>query len=145
MDEVEIRDVGEADIPAIVRLLNNGNLDTFAKTSSEILWKNYVHNPDQYVVVAQIGNTVLGTAALLVERKFRHGGSAVGHIEDVAVEYSYQSKGLGKSLIKHLMAIARREGCYKVVLDCTAKNIPFYIKCGFEVDQFCMRINPGTC
>ena len=145
MSDVEIRDIGEADISSIVHILNNGNVDTFANTSSEILWKNYVHNPNQYVVVAEIDGSVIGTASLLVERKFRHGGSAVGHIEDVAVEYSQQDKGVGMALIKHLIAIGRREGCYKVVLDCAAKNIPFYIKCGFEVNQFCMRINPGTC
>ena len=142
---MEIRDIGETDISPIVQVLNGGDLATFPLGSSDVLWKNYVHNPNHHTIVAEDGNSIVGTASLIVERKFRHGGSAVGHIEDVAVLHSHQHKGIGKSLIKCLLGHSRREGCYKVVLSCSSKNIPFYIKCGFRVDQHCMRIEPGTC
>jgi glucosamine-phosphate N-acetyltransferase len=31
-----------------------------------------------------------------------------------------------------LKEIARKEGCYKVILNCAEKNEEFYKKCGFQ-------------
>jgi len=104
-------------------------------------WSTYDSNPDQHTIVAEIENNIVGTASMLVEFKFLHGGSKVGHIEDVAVMSTARKKGIGALLIDHLVSIAKNEECYKVVLDCSSENIPFYIKCGFQVSQHCMRIN----
>lgn len=31
-----------------------------------------------------------------------------------------------------LIKIAHESGCYKVILDCSDDNVPFYQKCGLE-------------
>lgn len=84
---------------------------------------------------------IVGTASLIVERKFLHGGSRAAHIEDVAVLPSYQRRGIGKALIMHLVQEARRLSCYKVVLDCKPDVVEFYQKCGFTDSSCQMRIN----
>lgn len=56
----------------------------------------------------------------------------VGHIEDIAVSADQQGKKLGLRIIETLKAIGQQVGCYKVILDCSEKNVPFYEKCGFE-------------
>ena len=33
-------------------------------------------------------------------------------------------------MIRALTRVAERLGCYKVILDCSEKNQPFYEKCG---------------
>lgn len=104
-------------------------------------WSKYDSNPDQHTVVAEIEDSIVGTASILIEFKFLHGGSKVGHIEDVAVISAARKKGIGVLLINHLVDIAKNEKCYKIVLDCSSENIPFYIKCGFQVSQYCMRMN----
>jgi hypothetical protein len=38
---------------------------------------------------------------------------------------------LGKLIIEALTFIGKRTGCYKIILDCSDKNVPFYQKCGF--------------
>jgi GNAT superfamily N-acetyltransferase len=54
-------------------------------------------------------------------------------IENIVVEESRRSKGIGRSLINHALEIARGWGCYKVVLETGTKQewkLSFYEKCG---------------
>ena len=73
---------------------------------------------------------VIAAATLFVERKFIRGCSRCGHIEDVVVDSTYRGLRLGKRVIEALVAAARELGCYKVILDCSEANVPFYEKCG---------------
>jgi glucosamine-phosphate N-acetyltransferase len=75
---------------------------------------------------------IVGTGALLAERKFIHNLGAVGHIEDIAVAKDQQGKKLGLRLIQALDYIATQVGCYKTILDCSEANEGFYVKCGFR-------------
>jgi len=81
--------------------------------------------------VACVGDKVVGTASLLIERKFIHRGGLVGHIEDVAVRRDVEHKGIGTALVRHAMEEARRLGCYKVILNCHDDNVGFYTRLGF--------------
>jgi GNAT superfamily N-acetyltransferase len=57
---------------------------------------------------------VVGTGALVVERKFIHNLGLVGHIEDIAVAKDQQGKKLGLRIIQALDYVAEKVGCYKV-------------------------------
>ncbi|KAF3759941.1 acyl-CoA N-acyltransferase [Cryphonectria parasitica EP155] len=86
-----------------------------------------------YVLVIEDGEgRVVGTGALIAERKFIHNLGLVGHIEDIAVAKDQQGKKLGLRLIQALDFIAEKIGCYKTILDCSEANEGFYIKCGFK-------------
>ncbi len=91
--------------------------------------------------VALMDDRVAGTASLLIEPKFIHNGSAVGHIEDVAVHMAYQHHGVGAALVHHLLEDCRQAGCYKVILDCEDHVIPFYEKLGFRRWELALRID----
>ena len=75
---------------------------------------------------------VIGTGALIVERKFTRKLGICGHIEDIVVDPNYRGKNLGRRLITVLKALAEVNQCYKVILDCSQNNIEFYEKCGFS-------------
>ncbi|UQC89296.1 acetyltransferase [Colletotrichum lupini] len=87
-----------------------------------------------YILVIEDTNTktVVGTGALIVERKFIHNLGLVGHIEDIAVAKDQQGKKLGLRIIQALDFIAAKVGCYKSILDCSEANEGFYVKCGFR-------------
>ncbi|ELR15248.1 Nacetyltransferase [Acanthamoeba castellanii str. Neff] len=83
---------------------------------------------------------VAGCATLMVEKKIIHDCGSCGHIEDVVVDSTYRGKNLGLKLIQHLRDIGERLGCYKIILDCSEKNVPFYERTGFtkkEVQMVC--------
>jgi len=90
-------------------------------------------NETYYVlVVCDTSNTVVGTGAVIVERKFIHNMGLVGHIEDIAVAQNQQGKKLGLRIIQALDYVAEQVGCYKSILDCSEFNEGFYVKCGFK-------------
>ncbi|KAF2773587.1 acyl-CoA N-acyltransferase [Teratosphaeria nubilosa] len=84
------------------------------------------------LVILDGDQKIVGTGALIVERKFIHHLSVVGHIEDIAVAKDQQGKKLGLRIIQALDYVAENTGCYKTILDCSEANEGFYVKCGFK-------------
>lgn len=76
---------------------------------------------------------VLGTASVFLYPTYLHGGAYAAHIEDVAVHPDHQRKGIGRALVEHCLKRCRLANVYKVVLNCSPANIPFYQKCGFRL------------
>ena len=91
-------------------------------------------NPDYFILLAVEREThnVLGTASLVIERKFIRDLASTGHIEDVVVSKEARGLGVGKGLITALGALAEGRGCYKIILDCSEANQGFYEKCGYQ-------------
>lgn len=89
---------------------------------------------DEYflLVIVDGEGKIVGTGALIVERKFIHNLGLVGHIEDIAVAKDQQGKKLGLRIIQALDYVAEKVGCYKTILDCSEANEGFYVKCGFK-------------
>ena len=89
------------------------------------------------ILINKLG--LVGCGTLFIERKFVHQNGLVGHLEDVVTDHckyiskkvDYRGRHLGKLIIETLKEIGRSKGCYKVILDCVEKNVPFYEKCGF--------------
>lgn len=97
---------------------------------------------DGLVKVGPHEQAIVGTASLLVEPKFLHGGRPAAHVEDVAVLPAWRKKGVGRILMHHLLREARRAGCYKAILDCRGDVVPFYQHAGFRmVNTVHMRID----
>lgn len=72
-------------------------------------------NDEYYLLcITDSSNAIVGTGALLVERKFIHQLGLVGHIEDIAVAKDQQGKKLGLRIIQALDFVAEKVGCYKV-------------------------------
>jgi glucosamine-phosphate N-acetyltransferase len=92
-----------------------------------------------HTYIARLGEQVIGTASLLLEQKFIHGGSWVGYVEDVAVHRDYQKQGIGTALVRHATEEARRHGCYKVILSCFEHLVPFYSRLGYRAYNHGMR------
>ena len=88
---------------------------------------------NSYVYVIEDTNTqkICATAAIFIEKKFIHNMSSVAHIEDVVVDSTYRGAGLGKLIIDKLIRFAKFCDCYKIILNCSQKNVEFYKKCGF--------------
>ncbi len=90
-------------------------------------------------IVAELDGVIVGTASLIVEKKFIHRGGLVGHIEDVAVRSDQAGHGIGSALLQHLTELAASLHCYKVILNCLDSLTPFYGRAGFRRHDSGMR------
>lgn len=96
-------------------------------------WMSTSGNSSYYLLcILDSTSRIVGTGALLVERKFIHNLGLVGHIEDIAISKDQQGKRLGLRMIQALDYVAEKVGCYKSILDCSEANEGFYVKCGFK-------------
>ena len=141
MDDIKIRELEEED-------LFNGfleSLDSLRKASdlnpkkAKEIFKKIKSDKNFKIYVVILDSKIVGSTTLFIEQKFIHGGGKVGHIEDVVVRKEYQSMGIGDKVVKALLEYAKKEGCYKTILDCTDVLIPFYEKIGFKRYSNSMR------
>ena len=102
---------------------NNNNNNNNSNSNTNINITNDVSNNNE---------NIIGSATILIETKIIHNFGKVAHIEDVIVDNNYRGKGLGKMLINKCINYAKHHDCYKIILNCSDKNIPFYEKCGFS-------------
>lgn len=141
--KIKIRKLKKEDFKkGFLEALSNLSLVDLDWKEAEKIYKNYIQgNPVYNIFVAELDGKVVGVTTLLVEQKFIHSGGKVGHIEDVATRKGFEGRGIGSALVKRVIAEAKRQGCYKVILDCSKKNIPFYKKFGFYVHETEMRLD----
>ncbi len=134
----------------------SGDNQPLTKKIIKSCWDNYIDNLDhctfvcedtpkqlnlgEYLPINRSG-TIIGTASVLIEHKMLHYGSKVGHIEDVVVSSNAWRLGIGNALIQKCIDFCRDSRCYKIILDCSDKNISFYERCGFKLIENCMRID----
>jgi len=93
---------------------------------------------DTYLVTVIEDTTtgqVVGSATLVVEDKFIHNCGRVGRVEDVVVSKEVRGRQLGKLLLATLTLLARKQGCYKVTLNCADPMVKFYNGFGFLCEE----------
>ncbi len=122
-------------------LENLRSLGEMTNVEFEKIFNTITQNPNHTVFIAEDNEKVIGTVTLLIEQKFIRNGGRVGHIEDVSVQKDFQGQGIGSKLIAQSLEEARAHNCYKVILNCTKENIPFYEKIGFKQNELEMRID----
>ena len=100
-------------------------LNNLSKTVKENIkkgrkaFKHIQKNKNHRIFVAIDENdTVVGLTTLLIERKFIHEFGKLGHIEDVVVREGFEGNGIGRALIEKVKKIAKKEDCYRIILNC---------------------------
>ena len=123
------------------------SLDSLKKTSdlnenkAKDVFNKIKSNPNHLVFVVILDDKVAGSITLLIEPKFIHQGGNVGHIEDVVIAKEFQGSGIGEKLINFVLEYAKKNDCYKTILDCSDDVKPFYEKIGFKKHSNCMRFD----
>jgi len=92
------------------------------------------------VWVAEEEGQIIATMTCLIEPKLLRGGSNVLHVEDVIVHPDFQKRGIGRRMMGKAKKVAEAHDCYKIILDCTPENKPFYEACGFSSKQVQMSL-----
>lgn len=139
--EIEKTDLNESFFSLLSQL--SGKVTSY---DLDKMWDTYSTTPNHVTfvdIIKEAGKDerVVATSSVLVESKFLHCGSRVGHIEDVVVDKEVRGSGLGQKIVQHCIDHARNSGCYKVQLNCSNKNVPFYINNGMYVNEQSMRID----
>ena len=155
-DAYQIRRAEEKDIPGIMDLLVqvcmvhhairpdlfNGPATKY--TVDEL--KAIIDNDDTPVFVC-VGETdrVLGHSFCIFQQHVGHNiltDVKTLYIDDLCVDEAQRGKGVGKALYDHVLAFARKAGCYNVTLNVWAGNdsaLKFYQHQGLTMQKYGME------
>lgn len=139
---MEIQRLKEAHVPGLLETLTDlSTVGTVPLRKQDRAAANIMNNLWHRIFVAVERGKVIGAGTLLIEQKFIHGASFLGHIEDVVIRKECQGKGIGSLIVGALIAEAAESGCYRVNLDCSNGNMPFYARHGFKPHGIEMRLD----
>ena len=143
---ITIREAGEADLPAILQLYAQPEMDdgdVLPLDTARAIFRQFGAYPHYVLYVAEHEGRIAGSYALLVMDNLGHLGAPSAIVEDVVVEPSAHGQGLGQAMMRHALAEARLSGCYKLMLSSNAKRHrahAFYEALGFERHGYSFRI-----
>ena len=143
MSELIIRKIIESDLENgfLESLDNLRQASNLEQNSVKNILKKILENENHIIHVAELNGKIVGSTTLLIEQKFIHEGGFVGHIEDVVVNKEFEGRGIGMKLVLSLLDVAKEKKCYKTILNCEDKLIPFYEKIGFKQKSTEMRFD----
>src|SRR5215831_3097176 len=142
--EFEVREISSKDLlrgffETLLNLAEVGRIREDQENAKKILREITSYPFCKIFVAVKKDGEIVGSNTLLIEQKFIHNGGKVGHIEDVVTKEGYEGLGIGTALVGESLRFARRMKCYKVILDCSEENVPFYKKIGFNEHGISMR------
>ena len=135
--EIVIRGVQPGEIPAAVKLLAYLNADTAVEILRDRLDSILRESPHYQLFGAFIGAQLLGIAGAWIATKVWCGKYL--EIDNIVVDPTRRSSGIGSLLISHLEEIARHNDCDIVVLDSYSANHAshrLYHRAGFHIGGF---------
>ncbi|MYE21731.1 MAG: GNAT family N-acetyltransferase [Synechococcus sp. SB0662_bin_45] len=116
MGEITIRDAGQGDVPALLRLL--GQLDPPGEApggpAAGAALDAIGCHPGVRLVVAEVAGEVVGSVMLAVLPNLSHHSMPFAQLENLIVDKAHRGRGLGRALMGWCAEQARAAGCYKL-------------------------------
>ena len=137
MSKVQFRNIEESDLDEVFILLNQLKEIDFDSVEKQNAWDSFISNSSSNSIVGVFNKKIVAYGSIIIENKIR--GEVAGHIEDIVVDKEVRGKMVGVCLIKELIGIAQRKGCYRITLFCKEKLEKFYSRNGFKVDSILMK------
>ncbi|KAJ1981484.1 Glucosamine-phosphate N-acetyltransferase-like protein [Dimargaris xerosporica] len=108
---------------------------TIAQQQFEDTFDQLVRQGCSHIVVIEDceRSQVVACGTLVLEQKLIRECGKIGHIEDIVVSSTERGKRLGLYMIQQLKYMAEKLDCYKIILNCSEKNVAFYEKCGLAL------------
>ncbi len=141
LHEFIIRDAVKTDMADVLKLYREledvyeGQGKTGATTSPDVVWTQISADARQHLLMAEAAGKIVGTLTLIVIPNLGHHGQPWGAIENVVVGKDHRGLGVGKTLMGAASNMARKLGCYKLILSSNlarTKAHIFYRRLGWK-------------
>ncbi|WP_438008706.1 GNAT family N-acetyltransferase [Sorangium sp. So ce321] len=146
-----IRRAVEADLPTVIHLFSipdEGNLKTdhpgppldprYREALAAI-----AEDPNNALLVAEVEGRVVGAFHLTIIQYVANHGGRVAQVENVIVDPSQRSRGVGEVMMRWAIDEARRRGCFRVQLTSNKTRLRahrFYQRLGFVASHEGMKL-----
>lgn len=114
-----VRDANCEDVPVLVDILRSDDLRGMAESGSslssyEIALREIAEGDYSRLLVAVVGEVIVGMVEVFAFRHFQNRGGLCCEIESVHVRSDFRRKGIGGALVAAAITQAEVWGCYRV-------------------------------
>ena len=135
-----IRLAGQDDLTPLLALYTHlhGNKMPQLIEAISPLWRDILNDPNHFVIIAEEDGLAVSSCVLIVVPNLTHCQRPYALIENVVTHEAYRKRGLASSVLTFAGDIARRRGCYKIMLMTGSKRettLRFYERAGYNRDD----------
>lgn len=149
--QVIIRPARKGDVARIVELMQDLTITSSTVEANgastpadyEKVFEHIERDPKHHLLVVEVDGEVVGSGDLLIVPNLSHRGLPWAVVENVIVDEPVRRQGVARELMKHMIELAQRSGCYKIGLSSNKKRHEahrFYESLGFQQYGFGYRI-----
>ena len=128
--KISIREAKKSDLKRLVELMERLTITTSEAEAGgasslaeyENIFEKIESDPNHHLIVAEIDGHIVGSADLVTVPNLSHRGLPWAVMENVIVDESMRRKGVASALVKRLVELAKRSGCYKIGLSSSRKR-----------------------
>jgi GNAT superfamily N-acetyltransferase len=144
---MNIREAANKDIPQLLELYKQLSFEPekyqkAPEADCRKMLKQMKKYPNASLLVAEEEEKIVGTTFLAILPGFSHGTRPFSIIEYVVVDEKVRSQGIGKALMEECKRLAKKAGCYKIMLASSKRRTrahKFYRDMGFQEDALSFR------
>ncbi|MEO1457405.1 MAG: GNAT family N-acetyltransferase [Pseudomonadota bacterium] len=136
-DRLDIREIAEADLPALGALYQHlipGDDAPAPAEAAEIL-RRFRAYPGSAILGGWRYARLVASCTLVVVPNLTRGGTAYGLVENVVTHSAHRGQGYGRAMLDRATERAWAAGCYKLMLMTGSRHpatLAFYEASGFE-------------
>jgi GNAT superfamily N-acetyltransferase len=148
---MRIREAVRADLDAVIGLLHEDvirEVDESGVAAAAYVdaFDEITSDAHQQLLVGEVGGEVVATGQLTWVRHLTYVGGLMCVVESVRVRSDQRGRGLGRALMEHVVALARRRGAARVELTTNTQRVraqAFYRELGFVASHVGMKYYLG--
>ena len=136
-EELTIRPAGGSDLPDLLQLYMylHPDVPPPAPDDAARILADLARYPGSAVFVGCLGRHLVSPCTLIVVPNLTRGGTPYALIENVITAEDKRGRGFAGQVLRHAVAVAWQQDCYKVMLLTGSKDpatLQFYTSAGFE-------------
>ena len=131
-----IREAARQALEALLELYRWLNSDPIPPArDAAALWERLLAAEEIHILAAEEEGRLVSSCTLAVIPNLTHGGKPYALVENVVTHPDRRGRGLASACLDHARELARREGCYKIMLLTGSKQestLRFYERAGYN-------------
>ena len=132
-----IREIIPQDLDGLMTLYTQLHDNPFPEKTEKLmsLWNRICKDENHHIIVAEEDGKIVSSCVCVIIPNLTHGQQPYALIENVITDCGYRNRGLASACLAYADEIAKKEGCYKLMLLTGSKKestLRFYERAGYN-------------
>lgn len=135
-----VREILPDELEGLLTLYMQLHDNPFPELTPELysLWRRIAEDPDHHIIVALEDGRIVSSCVCVIIPNLTHGQQPYAFVENVITDEAFRGRGLAGACLDYARNIARKAGCYKMMLLTGSKEESthrFYRRAGYNAND----------